>query len=187
MKTILNVVVLMILFSFGYLYITEGGPFSTQIKEKVLIGGDFVLQNHKGKEVTQNALLNKYTLIFFGFSRCPHICPTQLGYISSILEEVNNDNLQAFFVTLDPQHDNIETLKDFHEKFDERIQMLTGKKEEIDKMVESYKVYVQEADTPEEMNHSTIVYVMGKNGEYLEHLNVDSDNIEQIIQHLSKI
>ncbi len=153
-------------------------------QQSINIGGEFLLYNHNGETVSARNLLGKYTMVLFGFSRCPHICPTQLGIVSTILHEINNSDLQAFFISIDPENDDVETLKIFHEKFDERIQMLTGSMESIKQVISDYKVYVSMSDNPENINHSTILYVMDKNGKYIEHLNLNnssvSDNINSI-------
>ncbi|MBQ4875554.1 MAG: SCO family protein [Rickettsiaceae bacterium H1] len=182
-SSIISIIILLIfVIFFGSDYINNLNKNQTKTSE--IIGGKFVLRNQEGKEISNKDLFGKYTMIFFGFSRCPHICPTQLGIISQILEEINSKKLQAFFITIDPSYDNIERLKEFHEKFDERIQMLTGSKEEIKQITDQYKVYVSSSENPEETNHSTIVYVMGKDGKYMEHLNLSNDEFNKTVKHI---
>ena len=151
------------------------------------IGGEFILHNQDGDEFSNRNLLSKYTMVFFGFSRCPHICPTHLAILSNIIEEVNSEDLQTFFITVDPLNDDIKTLKKFHENFDRRIQMLTGSEEMINKVINDYKVYVSLSEKPEDINHSTIVYIMGKDGKYIEHLNLSIFGVDEIVKNLKNI
>lgn len=173
---------------FGYSYIKKQGVFS-QSDKLYITEGDFVLRNQNGDLVSSSDMLGKYTMILFGFSRCPRICPNQLAIVSAILEEVNDTSLQAFFITIDPQHDTVDILKLFHEQFDQRIQMLTGYEGDIKRVIDNYKVYVSNSDKVEEINHSTVVYIMDKAGKYLDHMNLAilsanqaSDYIRSIIQ-----
>ena len=135
--------------------------------EDVNIGGKFNLVDHYGKKITEDYLVGKNTLVLFGFSRCPHICPAQLTSLTESLDQFKD--LQAIFITLDPQKDTVERLAEFHKSFHNRILMLTGSDDEIKNVVESYKIYSNPDEDPAKFNHSAIIYLMGKDGNYLAH------------------
>lgn len=143
-------------------------------EETVKIGGNFSLINQDGKKITQADFLRKYTMVLFGFSRCPHVCPNQLSMLTKALEQ--NANLQAFFISVDPKYDTAAVLKDFQKNFHPKIQMLTGDPEMINNIIKDYKVYVYAADDPEEFNHSTIIYLMGPDGKYQTHFSPCSED-----------
>lgn len=187
-RIILVIVILQVIafFAYKYIYKNKTNDHAT-ISDISIIGGDFILQNQYGEEISNENFLNHYTMVAFGFSRCPKVCPTQLGIISNILEEINNKKLQAFFITIDPTYDTVDKLKSFHEKFDERIQMLTGSQDIIEQLIRDYKVYVSLSEKPEESNHSTIIYIMDSTGKYLEHLNFSSSNLDETIERLHEI
>lgn len=150
----------------GY-YIVTKRTYTPIEQNEVKIGGDFTLKNQDGEEVTNKNLLGKYTIVLFGFSRCPHVCPNQLAMLDRALNE--NDNLQAFFISVDPENDSIERLREFKKDFNPKIQMLAGDQKMIDQLIQDYKIYVQKSDNPEEFNHSTIMYLMGLDGKYKTH------------------
>ena len=174
------ILLMMVLIAYGYLK----GNISFINQEEQVIGGSFSLINQDGETVSNKNMLGKYTLVFFGFSRCSSICPTQLSTISAIIEEINSKKLQAFFITIDPVHDTVEQLKLFHERFDPRIQMLTGEKDKIDEVINSYKVYASFSENPEEMNHSTLLYIMDRDGKFLDLLNIASYNLDDAINYV---
>jgi len=163
-----SITLITILCVFAYLtYFDSKGDKSKHAETAALIGGKFKLFDQDGKSVSDKNLLGKKTLVLFGFSKCPHICPNQLSMLELSLEKY--PNLQAFFITLDPKNDDVDTLKEFHEKFHPRIKMLTGDLYVIDKLASDYKVFVSRDDDPEKFNHSSIMYLMGKNGQYVAH------------------
>ncbi|WP_333023321.1 SCO family protein [Wolbachia endosymbiont of Pentidionis agamae] len=178
----------------GYCYFTGQGIFSARTKNTIStktidIGGHFSLTNHNGNLVHTSDFTNKYMLVFFGFSSCKRICPMHLGIISEALTKLDqklNEKLQVLFVTVDPKRDSVEKLRDFQQQFDSRIIMLTGDKDEIDKIALKYKVYVSNTANNEEINHSSIIYLISPNGEYVTHFSLDIDSSEDQAQKLSE-
>ncbi|ACT69506.1 major surface protein [Neorickettsia risticii str. Illinois] len=135
---------------------------------QIEIGGTFKLTDQNGRQVTNDILKGKYTLVLFGFSRCPHICPGQLALLEKTLDAF--PKLQALFITLDPANDTVEVLNKFSRSFHKRILMLTGSNEMIEKVVNDYKVYVAADEDPEKFNHSALMYLMGLDGRYISHI-----------------
>ncbi|NSM56516.1 SCO family protein [Wolbachia endosymbiont of Atemnus politus] len=167
----------------GYCYFTKKGIFAPAAihNAEVKIGGDFALINQDDQIIRSDDFKDKYMIIFFGFSSCKKICPMNLGIISETLaklDEKTNDKLQTFFITVDPERDSTEKLKEFHQQFDHRIQMLTGKREKIDEIIANYKVYASKVGGEEEINHSSIIYLIGPGGKYVTHFAADLNSDE---------
>ncbi|NUY39399.1 redoxin domain-containing protein [Wolbachia endosymbiont of Litomosoides brasiliensis] len=179
----------------GYCYFTKKGIFAPAVTHNVgvKISGDFSLINQDGQVIHSSDFKDKYMMIFFGFSSCKKVCPMNLGIISEILAKLDkkiNDKLQTFFITVDPERDSKERLKEFQQQFDHRIQMLTGKRKKIDEVIASYKVYTSKVGGEEEINHSSIMYLIGPGGEYVAHfvadLNSDESQSDKIAAEIKK-
>ena len=144
---------------------------------KALIGGDFVLVDQNGKEFSSDKLNGKTSLIYFGFTNCPMICPTALNNMSLVMNELGEDsvNYTPVFITTDPERDTAESLKSYMSSFHLSFVGLTGSEEQLKVAYDDYKVYAKKVELDGEdgydMNHSSIIYVMNENGEYVSHFN----------------
>lgn len=141
------------------------------------VGGPFSLVDQDGRTVTEADLKGKPTVIFFGFTRCPDICPTALYEITQAFEALgpDADRAQALFVTVDPERDTPEALKAYLGAFSPRIRGLTGSLEAVQAMTKEYKAYAKKAPTKDggyTMDHTTVVYLMDKDGLFVAPLNV---------------
>ncbi|WFW29694.1 MAG: SCO family protein [Wolbachia endosymbiont of Menacanthus eurysternus] len=181
----------------SYCFFTKKGIFAPNpivVRNlEIKIGGNFSLINQDGQIIHSNNFKDKYMIIFFGFSSCKKICPMNLGIISELLsklDEKTNNKLQAFFITVDPERDNVKKLKEFHQQFDHRIQMLTGEKEKISQVIADYKVYSSKIVEEDEINHSSIIYLIGPKGKYITHfiadLNSDESQSDKIKNEIKK-
>src|SRR5947199_7536933 len=92
------------------------------------IGGPFRLTDQAGQTVTEKNLQGKPTLIFFGFTHCPDVCPTSLFEISEVLRAMGKDadRVNAFFISVDPERDTRAAMKDYLSSFDPHLKGLTG-------------------------------------------------------------
>ena len=140
------------------------------------IGGPFRLTSQDGKPVTEADFKGKPTLLFFGYTHCPDICPTTLFEISEILRGIGEDKkVTALFVTVDPERDTPAVMKDYVGSFDKRIVGLTGDRASIDSMLKTYRVYskkVAGSGDDYSMDHSAIVYLMDKQMRFVNALNL---------------
>ncbi len=141
------------------------------------VGGPFTLVSQDGTTVTQNALLGHPTLVFFGYTHCPDVCPTTLADMSAMFKTLGDDDkARALFITVDPQRDTPVVLKDYMTSFDPRITALTGTPEEIKSVERAYKVYakaVPDKDGTYTMDHTAITYLMDKDGKFVSAFNFD--------------
>ena len=129
------------------------------------IGGPISLLDASGKRVTEAAFKGKPSLVFFGFTRCPEVCPTTLSDISALLGRLgpDADRLNVIFITIDPERDKPETLKEYLSNFDARIVGLSGSTEEIDRAARAFRVFYKRSPTSGgdyTMDHSTFTYLM---------------------------
>lgn len=143
------------------------------------IGGPFSLTDHHGARITQAALTGRLTLIYFGYASCPDVCPTELQTIGAALDlletdGVQIDDVQGFLITVDPARDNVTALADYMKNFHPKLSGLTGSAEEIGAAAKAYRVYFSKVE-PESgsdfylMDHSNVIYLMGRDGNFLAH------------------
>jgi len=157
----------------GFLWLTgaTGGP---------AIGGPFTLENSSGKMVTNRNFRGKFMLVYFGYTYCPDICPTTLNAVASTLDKLGPDakELTPIFITVDPQRDTPEVMKRYTAAFSPAIVGLTGTPAEIAKVAREYRVYYARHVTgpgPNDysMDHSSVLYLMGPNGQFIAPLRAD--------------
>ena len=151
------------------------GP-AVQTSGKALIGGPFTLVDQNGKTVTDQDFRGRYMLVLFGFTHCPDVCPGELQVMSVSLDELGPkaDEIVPIFITLDPERDTQEAMGAFVKNFGSRFVGLTGSPEAIAAAADAYRVaYAQvQEDTSKpdySIDHSGLVYLMGKDGEYITH------------------
>jgi protein SCO1/2 len=137
---------------------------------EALVGGPFSLTDHTGRRVTEKDFLGKYMLVFFGFTYCPDVCPTELQVMSAALDELGTagNTIQPVFVSIDPERDTPEVVKQYVENFHPRLIGLTGSPDDIAAIARAYRVYYKKTagglETDYEMDHSTTIYLMGPVG-----------------------
>lgn len=164
-----------------------------QSSGKALIGGPFVLTDQTGKQVTDKDFRGRYMLVFFGFTACPDICPAGLQLISAALDKIGAkaDNITPIFISVDPARDTPEKIAAFVKNFNDRLVGLTGTAEEVAAVAKAYRVFYEK--TPNEvapaeygMNHTSIIYLMGPDGEYITHFTPTTD-VEAMAEKLNKL
>jgi len=154
------------------------------------IGGAFTLTDQNGKQITELELIGKHTLVFFGFTNCPDVCPTTLMEISQVMESLGEKGkeLLPVFISVDAGGDTPQTMKSYLSNFNPAIIGLTGTEEQINQVTTAYKVYYAKVDQQNStngytMDHSAFIYFMDKDGKYITHLNY-KDPAEKIISTL---
>ena len=140
--------------------------------QSAAIGGPFHLTDQNGRPVTEADIKGHPTLVFFGFTHCPDVCPTTLFEMSEIIRKLgpDADKVNALFVTVDPERDTPAVMKDYLGSFDPHVRGLTGTPEEIAQIAKGYRVYykkVPQGDNDYTMDHTAIVYLMDKDGKFV--------------------
>ena len=141
------------------------------------IGGPFALVDQDGHPVTQAILDGEPTLVFFGYTHCPDVCPTTLNDMSSMLTALGPDKkARGLFITVDPERDTPAVLKDYLSSFDSRIRALTGSPDAVASVEKAYKVYAKKVpanDGDYSMDHTSVVYLMDKQGRFVNAFNLE--------------
>jgi protein SCO1/2 len=141
------------------------------------VGGPFNLVDQNAKPITDQDMKGHPFLVFFGFTHCPDVCPTTLFEVSEILRAAGPGakDARALFITVDPERDTPAVLKDYLGSFDPRIIGVTGDNEAIAAVIKSYRVYAKKVPTENgsyTMDHTAIVYLMGKDGRFVAPFNM---------------
>lgn len=152
---------------------------ATQAAQTVQVGGPFTLTDQTGATVTEQTYHGKYMLIFFGFTFCPDICPTELQDALNAIEIAGEpvvSRIQPIFITIDPARDTPEKLAEYVKMFGRGLVGLTGTDAQIAAVARAYKVYYARTEEEEGeesgddymMDHSSFLYLMGPDGQHLK-------------------
>jgi len=172
------VAALLILGTGAFVWLTQGGTAS-------LVGGPFILQNGTGQQVTDRDFRGKYMLVYFGYTFCPDVCPTTLNEVGDAMDKLGAkaDRLQPIFISVDPKRDTPEVVKQYAAAFGPRLIGLTGTPEQIAAVAKEYRVYYAERRTGPgsndySMDHSSVLYLMGPDGEFVAPIRPDQNGTE---------
>ena len=129
------------------------------------------LIDHKGKRFVSQTLKNQPSLIFFGFTHCPEVCPTTLSELSEITDKLKTKIITTniIFITLDPKRDTQEHLKDYISNFNENVIGITGDIINIKKLADNWGVFYETISSSKDdytLNHTATVFMLDKKGNY---------------------
>lgn len=134
------------------------------------IGGEFTALNNKGEIVKDKDFQGKMMLVFFGYTFCPDVCPTEMQTFAQVMTELGDDAgvVTPVFITIDPARDTVPVIDEFVQAFHPSIVGLTGSDDQIDHIKKIYRAYGQkvEGDDPEYylVDHTSFTYLMGPDG-----------------------
>jgi protein SCO1 len=136
------------------------------------IGGPFTLIDQDGKTITDADIRGRPFLVFFGYTRCPDVCPTTLFDVSEVMRALGKDadRAGALFITVDPERDTPGVIKDYLSSFDSHLRGATGDNAAIDAAEKAYRVYAKKVPTENgdySMDHTALVYLMDKQGRFV--------------------
>jgi protein SCO1/2 len=159
------------------------------------IGGPFTLTDQNGRQVSDRDFAGKYRIMYFGFTHCPDVCPTDLAAIGKGLkafeakDKARADKVVPIFVSVDPQRDTPAVMKDYVANFHPRMVGLTGPADEIAKVAKEYAVWSEKgearADGGYNVNHSRAEILMGPDGKPIALL-PDDQGVEGIERTLER-
>jgi protein SCO1/2 len=149
----------------------------SKVAQPAAIGGPFALTDQDGKTVTDKSLKGKPTLIFFGYTHCPDVCPTALFEMSEVLRAMGKDagKVNAYFISVDPERDTQASMKDYLSSFDPHLEGLSGDLEATNKVITAYRVYAKKVPTKDgdySMDHTALVYLMDRDGRFVSPFNL---------------
>ena len=141
------------------------------------IGGPFTLVDKDGRIWTEKDLIDRVSVIFFGYTYCPDVCPTELASIGQAIDELSDkeiENVLPIFITVDPDRDTQELVGTYVSYFHPKMVGLTGTFEQTDAATKQYRAYYKYVDRVEGddsylVDHSAITYVMGPDGNFIRH------------------
>jgi cytochrome oxidase Cu insertion factor (SCO1/SenC/PrrC family) len=142
-------------------------------------GEPFTLTDHTGRTMTDKDFTGKYRLIYFGFTFCPAICPTELAKITTALTSMGDKGklIQPLFITVDPERDTPAKMKDYISLFDPSIIGLSGTPGQIKSVLKGYKIYAAKRQEPNmseyTMDHSTFIYLIAPDDRLLHIFKMD--------------
>lgn len=201
-----QIFIVLCFFCFGallavWLYALENQQPRVQVSGtgKALIGAPFSLIDQTGATKTDADFKGKYMLIYFGYSFCPDICPTDLQKMTRALEmsEPKSEKVQPIFITIDPERDTSKQLASYVSNFHPRLIGLTGSTEAIESIKKAYKVYgvkVDENGKPSKniegtdylMDHSPQTFLMGPDGKFIRYFRFDNTD-KDIANAINKV
>lgn len=170
----------------------EEGPTSALLGSP--IAPKFTLVDQEGKTVTEAMLQGKWSLVFFGFTYCPDICPTTLANLTAAKMELPPElaaQLQLVFVSVDHERDNPEVMKGYIAPFEPGIVGLSGSAEAIAAAAKSFHVYYRKVEQPGSeptWDHSSVSYLLGPDGGYADlipYANTPHDTAMQLSKHMT--
>lgn len=141
------------------------------------IGAPFRLVATDGRIITEKDLKGAPSLVFFGFTHCPDVCPTTLQDITQVYAALgpDGDRLVTYFITVDPQRDTPEALRAYLSSFDPRIVGLSGDQDATNGALKAFRAYAKRVPLGEDytMDHTALVYLMDRSGRFVGSLNLD--------------
>ena len=157
----------------AYLFVQgQSAPSSPAQSYARAIGGPFVLTDPAGKPVSNETLKGKPFAIFFGFTRCPDVCPTTLNRMAALRKALGSDGgkFNIVFVSVDPGHDKPADIGQYVALFGTPIIGLTGTDAQIAQVVKAYHVFYEKVPQPGgdyTIDHTATVFLMGRQGEFV--------------------
>ena len=163
--TLIGLLILIPIFSLVVSYFKSASTLS--LKSTLI---EVNLFSHHGKIVNFKDFKNTPTLLFFGFTHCPEVCPTTLSNLLNNIEllEKNKKNYRVLFVTLDPERDTINNLNDYLQNFNSSVIGLTGELNEINKFAKNWNIYWEKVSEGDDytINHTATVFMINKEGNF---------------------
>jgi len=167
---------------------------------KPAIGGEWSLIDLDGNLVTNKSFEGKWTLLYFGFARCPDICPSEMVKVGQVLDTLAQSypklasNIKPIFVSVDPARDSLKALKEYAKDFHPEYVFLTGSPAQVQAMAKKYRVYVSKADETEDgdylVDHSIVIYFHDDSGELSDCFTQSmrpSDVVEKIVEKMTYV
>ncbi|XP_044286529.1 protein SCO2 homolog, mitochondrial [Varanus komodoensis] len=157
--------------------------------------GDFRLLDHAGRPCCKADLRGRWVLLYFGFTRCPDICPEQLEKMSRVVELLDREarlpRVQPVFVTVDPERDGVEAVARYVREFHPRLLGLTGTPEQVREAGRAYRVYYSAGPRDDDgdyiVDHTVILYLLGPDGlfvDYYDRYKTEAKIVQSIKGHM---
>ncbi len=138
------------------------------------LGGPFTLVNQFGKTVTEADFSDRFMLVYFGYTSCPDVCPKAINQMLSAIESLgkDKDKVVPVFISVDPERDTPDKLKEYLAKFDPNMVGLTGTPEQVKAVLKEYRAYASKVpikgrpDNEYSIDHSSFIFFIGPDSKY---------------------
>lgn len=148
------------------------GSMGLSLPGSVSVGGPFTLTDTAGATVTDATFRGRWMLIYFGYTYCPDVCPTELQTIAAALDQMGAqaDKIVPIFITVDPDRDTPAHMAEYVKLFHDRLIGLTGTTEQVAAAAKTFRVYYAKTQSKTAsdylMDHSSFVYLVGPDGQF---------------------
>jgi len=165
--------------------------FQTQYSSEAKLGSSFELIDSNGNKITEAAFVGSPTVLFFGFTHCPTVCPLALHRLSLLIEKLDKDQkkLKVYFITLDPERDTWRVLNKYLTGFNNRIIGITGESEKIKILAKSWGIYSKKVPLDGDnysIDHTALIFLLKSNGNFLKTINFE-DDFELSLKEIKKL
>jgi protein SCO1/2 len=182
-----------------YLFLREKRKREEALAVKTIgtpkIGGNFTLVDQDGIPRTSNSFKGDYVLVYFGFTYCPDICPTELTKMAAVVNNIDaafGPVIQPLFISVDPWRDDVARVRGYVKNFHPRMIGLTGTPDQVQQVTKAYRVYYSKPPQREEnedylLDHSIFIYMLDRDGKFLDYFGVNKDVVEitqKVKQHI---
>lgn len=169
----------------------EGAQNSAAPAQPNAPGGPFKLTDTNGRTVTNETLKGKPYAIFFGFTRCPDVCPTTMARMALLHKRLGADaaKMNVVFVSVDPEHDKREDIASFLSMFEAPVIGLTGDPAELERMEKAFKIYVERVPLPNgdyTIDHTARILLFDRNGQFADTMDAKEPEA-QAVERLRKL
>ena len=165
--------------------------FQTQYSSEAKLGSSFKLIDSNGNKITEAAFVGSPTVLFFGFTHCPTVCPLALHRLSLLIEKLDKDQkkLKVYFITLDPERDTWRVLNKYLTGFNNRIIGITGESEKIKILAKSWGIYSKKVPLDGDnysIDHTALIFLLKNNGNFLKTIDFE-DDFELSLKEIKKL
>ncbi len=155
------------------------------------IGGPFTLTDQNGNTVTEAALKDHPSALYFGYTFCPDVCPTTLADLTQWMGELgpDADKLKVYFITVDPARDTREAMASYMQAFDPHFIALTGTQAQIDKVTQEYRIYSRKVPGKNgsyTMDHTATVFLLDSKAELVSTIDYQ-EKTDQAVAKLKRL
>ena len=162
------IIVLLILFTVSMFIGNQNKTSQNTNVTDIVITSDFELYDQDNKKVTKADILGSPSVLFFGFTYCPDVCPTTLQSLSVLIGQLGEGSkkLKFYFISVDPERDTPEALKQYLNSFHPAIKALTGDPKQLDVLIKSYSIYAKKVPLENNnytMDHTSFLILIDKN------------------------
>ncbi len=150
----------------------DAGRLMTELMSgKAAVGGPFALPDASGNTRPLSDFRGKLVLLYFGYTQCPDVCPTDLARIGAMLRSLGPqaEAVQPLFVTLDPARDTPGILREYAAAFHPRLIALRGSEEQTRRIATSYKLFYEKVPQPRGyvIDHAPLTFLLDREGKYI--------------------